>query len=364
VGAQRINGLVRGLREVQPSVDIVLVETSNDARESALDAGSIDVVFGSGLRASKRRGRLVVYEDQLRLVRLWTGLRPVEIELDEAARLRLLLTADLCGLATGTRALFATAGVAFGTSRKAEFAARRGSGRWPRSTAAESRPSMPVVAYEAGWVTDGLARRARFEASGKPSSRPPMNQPGFSRPTPDRDRPGPSPTAPRCPRPRASDGRWFRGGPRWSVRHRARPWDAPLRDRNDLQRVAEGATMGGRPIVPNPGALHPWILALPENGGWIRPIIRAFAGMAVAVACIMGWTSTSDAGAASPSTPITVSDAIGTVKHDVEMTAFGLEARTARGPVDNFRWHTGQTRSAFRYAHGDLEVQKDIPSEG
>jgi DNA-binding transcriptional LysR family regulator len=113
VGAHRISGLVRGLREVQASVDIVLVETSNDALESALDTGSLDVVFGSGLRASKRRGRLVVYEDQLRLVRLWTGLRPVEIELDEAARLRLLLTADLCGLATGTRAIFATAGVAF-----------------------------------------------------------------------------------------------------------------------------------------------------------------------------------------------------------------------------------------------------------
>lgn len=113
VGAHRISALVRRLREVQPSVDVVLVETSNDALESALDAGALDVVFGSGLRASKRRRRLVVYEDQLRLVRLWAGLRPVEVELDEAARLRLLLTADLCGLATCTRAIFATAGVAF-----------------------------------------------------------------------------------------------------------------------------------------------------------------------------------------------------------------------------------------------------------
>jgi hypothetical protein len=64
--------------------------------------------------------------------------------------------------------------------------------------------------------------------------------------------------------------------------------------------------MGGRPIVPNPGALHPWILALPENGGWIRPIIRAFAGIALAVACIMGWTSTCDAG--PQGAPSTTSD--------------------------------------------------------
>lgn len=111
VGAPRISALVRRLREVQPSVDVVLVETSNDALESALDAGTLDVVFGSGLRASKRRGRIVVYEDRLRLVRLWAGPRPVEMELQEAARSRLLLTADLCGLATATRAVFATAGL-------------------------------------------------------------------------------------------------------------------------------------------------------------------------------------------------------------------------------------------------------------
>jgi DNA-binding transcriptional LysR family regulator len=113
VGAHRISVLVKRLREIHASVDVVLVETSNDALESALDAGTLDVVFGAGLRTSKRHGRLVVYEDQLRLVRVWAGLRPIEIELEEAARLRLLLTADLCGLATGTRALFAAAGVAF-----------------------------------------------------------------------------------------------------------------------------------------------------------------------------------------------------------------------------------------------------------
>ncbi len=113
VGAHRVSALVRRLREIQASVDVVLVETSNEALEAALDAGTLDIVFGSGLRSAKRRARLVVYEDRLRLVRLWPGQRPVEIELREAARSRLLLTADLCGLATGTRAIFANAGVKF-----------------------------------------------------------------------------------------------------------------------------------------------------------------------------------------------------------------------------------------------------------
>jgi DNA-binding transcriptional LysR family regulator len=120
VGAPRISALVRRLREVQPSVDVVLVETSNDALESALDAGTLDVALGSGLRASKRRGRIVVYEDRLRLVRLWAGARPVAVELEDAARSRLLLTADLCGLATGTCAIFAAAGKMFSNSLSAK----------------------------------------------------------------------------------------------------------------------------------------------------------------------------------------------------------------------------------------------------
>lgn len=111
-GATRVSALVRRLRNTMNALDVVLVETSNDELESSLDAGTLDVAIGSGLRASKRRSRIVVYEDRLRFVRLWSGERPAEIELEVAASSRILLTADLCGLATGTRRIFAAAGLA------------------------------------------------------------------------------------------------------------------------------------------------------------------------------------------------------------------------------------------------------------
>jgi len=111
VGAVRMSALVRRFQERVSTGEVVLVESSNEQLESALDAGTLDVAVGVGFRPSKRRGRIKLFEDRLRFVRPWAGARPTQIELHAVARTRLLLTADLCGLATSTRAIFANAGL-------------------------------------------------------------------------------------------------------------------------------------------------------------------------------------------------------------------------------------------------------------
>ena len=110
-GAARVSALMRRLQETLASIEVVLSEASNDELEAALDAGTIDVAFGFGLRASRRRGRRVVYEDRLRFVRSWEATPPAQLERSVAASARLVLTADLCGLAARTRQLFVAAGL-------------------------------------------------------------------------------------------------------------------------------------------------------------------------------------------------------------------------------------------------------------
>lgn len=111
VGSGRVSALVQRFRDRGTSGEVILVESSNEQLESALDGGTLDVAIGFGFRPSKRRGHLALFEDRLRFVRPWAGPRPQQVELHAVARTRLLLTADLCGLATGTRAIFAEAGL-------------------------------------------------------------------------------------------------------------------------------------------------------------------------------------------------------------------------------------------------------------
>lgn len=108
IGAARMGVLMEPFRRAEPDVRIVFQESGSSDLEGRLDLGVFDVIFGVGLGEHRSRSRTVLFSDQLCYVqpdRARAGLGPVVI--GDVTQDVLLLTADMCGLATATRALLA-----------------------------------------------------------------------------------------------------------------------------------------------------------------------------------------------------------------------------------------------------------------
>jgi DNA-binding transcriptional LysR family regulator len=109
VGAQRLGLLFEPFVRHNPDVEIVYKQCSQGDMEDRLDANTVDVVCGTGLGRARNRARQVLYKDALH----WVPPSGVDVgahaTLPEAARRRLVLTNDSCGLAAATRQLFAHA---------------------------------------------------------------------------------------------------------------------------------------------------------------------------------------------------------------------------------------------------------------
>jgi len=110
MGAARLGLLLDPYRKQYPSVSLLFYEMGGVDLESRLDTGSLDVIFGVGLRSHRLRKRAHLFIDYLSYCSPVSAANaPAKITLSEISRTRLLVTEDLCGLATATRNLFTDA---------------------------------------------------------------------------------------------------------------------------------------------------------------------------------------------------------------------------------------------------------------
>ena len=100
----RLGVLMQPFTREHRDVDVIYKECAVDDMEARLDANTVDVVFGVGLRRGKARERQLLYRDRLRYL---GGTDRERITVEEIARRPLVLSVGLCGLAGATRALFA-----------------------------------------------------------------------------------------------------------------------------------------------------------------------------------------------------------------------------------------------------------------
>jgi hypothetical protein len=140
--------------------------------EARLDASTVDVVCGIGLRRGPNRSRQLLHREALRWVAPSSAAAAERVTLREAARFRLVLTDGSCGLAPATRELFARAripideyaGHAMSYSALEEWADLGIGGailplsriQKAPSAALESNSKPLLVTYEAVWRRDLL----------------------------------------------------------------------------------------------------------------------------------------------------------------------------------------------------------------
>lgn len=111
-GAGRVALLLDPHKRQYPEARMIFFESSVGDLERRLDAGQLDIIIGCGFRKSRSHKKLRLFRDPIVLCTrdLHRGSRHV-IDLEDASKTRLLLTQDMCGLATYTRALFKSAGL-------------------------------------------------------------------------------------------------------------------------------------------------------------------------------------------------------------------------------------------------------------
>lgn len=113
VGAARLGLLLDPYVKAHPGIDLVFFEAASTELETRLDAGSLDVIFGVGLKPQRMRKRAKLFSDALcyRSPSYNDVSAITSITLRDIAQSRLLFTENLCGLADATRNLFANAGL-------------------------------------------------------------------------------------------------------------------------------------------------------------------------------------------------------------------------------------------------------------
>lgn len=114
VGAARLGVLIEPFRRMQPDVRVIFQETGWNDLEDRLDRGVFDVIFGVGFRRHRSRSRAVLFSDRLwYLRRSGSPASSGSIVIADVTKDVLLLTQDLCGLASATRALLDEAKLRF-----------------------------------------------------------------------------------------------------------------------------------------------------------------------------------------------------------------------------------------------------------
>ena len=113
MGAARLGLLLDPYVKTHPGVDLFFFEAASNELEARLDAGSLDVIFGVGLKPQRMRKRAKLFSDALCYYspshKDVSAL--INITLTDITQSRLLLTENLCGLADATRNLLADAGL-------------------------------------------------------------------------------------------------------------------------------------------------------------------------------------------------------------------------------------------------------------
>jgi DNA-binding transcriptional LysR family regulator len=111
-GAGRVAVLLDPYQRQHAETRMLFFESGVADLEHRLDAGQLDIIIGCGFQRSRTRKRLRLLQDPL--VVCSPSLLASSgggITLQAVSQQRLLLTQDLCGLATATGALFAAAGL-------------------------------------------------------------------------------------------------------------------------------------------------------------------------------------------------------------------------------------------------------------
>jgi DNA-binding transcriptional LysR family regulator len=111
-GAARVALLIDPYRRQHADTRVLFFESGVADLEQRLEAGQLDLIVGCGFSKRRSQKRLRLLQDPLVLCS--TTALPTAgagISLEAASRDRLLLTQDLCGLATATAALFEAAGL-------------------------------------------------------------------------------------------------------------------------------------------------------------------------------------------------------------------------------------------------------------
>ncbi|MGL0952419.1 LysR family transcriptional regulator [Vibrio vulnificus] len=107
VGAGRIALLLQPFRSKYTNIHQFFFESGVDDLEQRFEAGQLDIVIGTGFRKARNRKHLNLFQDSLMLcVQGITEHTIPSITLALASQQCVLLTQDLCGLATVTRDLF------------------------------------------------------------------------------------------------------------------------------------------------------------------------------------------------------------------------------------------------------------------
>ena len=107
VGAGRVALLLEPFRTQRSDIHLLFFESSVDDLEHRFEAGQLDIVIGNGFKNARTRKHLKLLQDQLMLCTNGNAVTVApSITLATASQQRILLTQDLCGLATVTRGLF------------------------------------------------------------------------------------------------------------------------------------------------------------------------------------------------------------------------------------------------------------------
>jgi DNA-binding transcriptional LysR family regulator len=111
-GAGRVALLLDPYRREHTETRMLFFESGVADLERRLDAGQLDVIIGCGFGRDRSRKRLGLLRDPLVLCARGRESDAADVVgLEAASKARLLLTQDLCGLATVTRGLFESAGL-------------------------------------------------------------------------------------------------------------------------------------------------------------------------------------------------------------------------------------------------------------
>lgn len=111
-GAARVAALLDPFTKQHPETRMFFFELSVVELESRLSAGQLDVIIGCGFRRVRTHKRLKLLSDTLVLCSKDAEIEGLTaVQLATASKCCLLLTEDICGLATATRGLFESAGL-------------------------------------------------------------------------------------------------------------------------------------------------------------------------------------------------------------------------------------------------------------
>jgi DNA-binding transcriptional LysR family regulator len=110
VGAGRVALLLEPFRSQRSDVHLLFFESGVEDLERRFEAGQLDMVIGTGFKKNRTRKHLRLLQDPLMLCAHGkASAKASSITLAAASQQRILLTQDLCGLATVTRSLFENA---------------------------------------------------------------------------------------------------------------------------------------------------------------------------------------------------------------------------------------------------------------